>query len=69
MGWSVLFVIGDVLEGLQDSFIYVLLGGVCYTVGVYFYVSRWKYAHFIWHLFVLGGSIFHFISVYMILGR
>ena len=69
MGWSVLFVIGDVLEGLQNSFIYVLLGGVCYTVGVFFYISRFKYAHFVWHLFVLGGSIFHFISVYMILGR
>ncbi len=68
MGWSVLLVINDVLSVLGGSFIYVLLGGICYTAGVIFYVSRFKYAHFVWHLFVLGGSVFHFISVYIILG-
>lgn len=68
MGWSVLLVINDVLAGLNGSFIYVLLGGISYTAGVIFYVSKFKYAHFVWHLFVLGGSVFHFISVYIILG-
>jgi len=68
MGWSVLLVVNDVLTGLGDSFIYVLLGGICYTLGVAFYVSKFKYAHFVWHLFVLGGSVFHFISVFIILG-
>ena len=68
MGWSVLLVVNDVLSGLGGSFIYVLLGGICYTLGVAFYVAKFKYAHFVWHLFVLGGSVFHFISVYIILG-
>lgn len=71
MGWSVLFVYDDVIANLggslEGSFLYVLLGGISYTLGVIFYVSRFKYAHFIWHLFVLGGSVSHFISIYLIL--
>ncbi|MCJ7716478.1 MAG: hemolysin III family protein [Anaerolineales bacterium] len=42
----------------------LLIGGAFYTVGVIFY--RWKklpYSHAIWHLFVLGGSAFHYFSV------
>jgi hemolysin III len=69
MGWSVLFVVNDVLVGLEDSFIYVLMGGICYTLGVFFYIAKFRFAHFVWHLFVLGGSVFHFISIYMILIR
>ena len=64
MGWSVLFVYNDVVTGLDDCFIYILLGGISYTIGVAFYVAKFKYSHFVWHLFVLGGSIFHFICVY-----
>ena len=67
MGWSVLFVVNDVVSGLDKSFLYVLIGGICYTVGVVFYISKFKYAHFVWHLFVLAGSFYHFISVYIIL--
>ena len=69
MGWSIVFVYNDVIGGLSGSFLYLLLGGISYTVGVAFYVSKFKYSHFVWHLFVLGGSIFHFFSVYMILNR
>jgi len=64
MGWSVIFIAKDVFSGLGSEFIFVLLGGIFYTVGVAFYVSKFKYSHFIWHLFVLGGSISHFICVY-----
>lgn len=64
MGWSFLLVSGDVLSGLGSEFIYLLLGGVCYTIGVLFFISKFKYSHLVWHLFVLGGTIFHFICVY-----
>lgn len=67
MGWSVAFVINDVISGLDNCFWLLLAGGISYTLGVIFYVSKFKYAHFIWHLFVLGGSIFHFLCVYNIL--
>ena len=68
MGWSIVFVGTDILDNLGSSFIYVLLGGLCYTGGVAFYISRFKYAHFVWHLFVLGGSIMHFFAVWIVLG-
>jgi len=64
MGWSILLIFNDLYYGTDDVFIFVLLGGISYTVGVGFYVARFKYNHFIWHLFVLGGTTFHFIAVY-----
>lgn len=65
MGWAglVVFLQGGIqLSGLGITFL--LVGGACYSLGVIFY--RWKklpYSHAIWHLFVLGGSIFHYFSV------
>lgn len=44
---------------------WIIIGGVFYTLGVIFYV--WKklpFNHFIWHLFVFGGSLSHFVAVY-----
>lgn len=40
-------------------------GGLLYTVGVLFYLNdrRWRHAHGIWHLFVMGGSASHFVAV------
>jgi hemolysin III len=43
---------------------WLVLGGLCYTVGVAFFTSkRLRYAHFVWHLFVLAGTACHFIAV------
>jgi hemolysin III len=66
MGWSVMFVKDDFFMNL-DNYTFVLIGGISYTVGVIFYVSKFKYAHFVWHIFVLGGTFFHFLAVYSIL--
>jgi len=63
MGWSIVFVFDEAITGLENSFIFVLIGGLCYTFGVIFYVMKFKYQHFVWHLFVLAGSIFHYISI------
>ena len=63
MGWSIMLIYDQVYEGLGNLLIWVVIGGLCYTVGVGFYVSKFKYQHFIWHLFVLAGSVFHFISI------
>ncbi|MCX6622872.1 MAG: hemolysin III family protein, partial [Acidobacteria bacterium] len=46
------------------GFLWLLAGGLCYTVGVVFYANRRRYAHFIWHLFVLAGSICHYWAVF-----
>ena len=65
MGWAGLVVFFQ--KGVQLStlaIVFLLVGGAFYTIGVIFY--RWKklpYGHAVWHLFVLGGSIFHYFSV------
>lgn len=66
MGWSVVFVFNDVITALGSSLIWIIIGGLCYTVGVAFYIAKFKYQHFVWHLFVLGGSICHFIGIILI---
>lgn len=65
MGWSIVTIFGDVIDVLGQTFLFVLLGGVSYTVGVLFYILKFKYQHFVWHLFVLGGSVLHFIAIYV----
>lgn len=67
MGWLILFAINPLISALPKiSIIYLILGGVAYTLGVIFYAMKnKKWMHSIWHLFVLAGSIFHFFAVYL----
>lgn len=69
MGWMLLFVIKPFIQNVPLSvFTWILAGGLSYSVGVYFYVKGHKlYYHTVWHVFVLLGSIFHFVSICMIL--
>lgn len=66
MGWSIVFAFKPLLENLAlGGLIFLFAGGIFYTIGVIFYVlKRVKYMHSIWHLFVLGGTICHFFSVF-----
>ncbi|TDO06694.1 PAQR family membrane homeostasis protein TrhA [Halomonas ventosae] len=66
MGWLIVFA-GDALTTRLSTIGLVLLiaGGVTYTLGVAFYaISAIPFNHAIWHLFVMGGSICHFLAVY-----
>jgi hemolysin III len=66
MGWSVLFFIKSLIAALGwHGFYWLAAGGIIYSVGVIFYVidERMKHAHGIWHLFVLGGSLCHFVTI------
>jgi hemolysin III len=67
MGWLAIVLIKPLYQSLPfEVFLYLLAGGVCFTVGVSFYL--WKklpFSHSIWHLFVIGGSAFHFTSIYL----
>jgi hemolysin III len=69
MGWAVIFFIKPVYTGMSATgFTWLILGGVAYSVGVVFFLlERMKYSHSIWHLFVIGGSTFHFFSVLTLL--
>ena len=65
MGWAVLFAARPVAEGLTPPGMWLLIaGGLCYTVGLVFYGLRRRFAHSIWHLFVLGGSVVHYICIF-----
>ena len=65
MGWFGIIVFYQTMGTISMlSIWFLLIGGLFYSVGVIFY--RWRtlpYNHAIWHLFVLGGSIFHYFSV------
>lgn len=65
MGWLILAAAGPLWHAMPVSgLIWLAAGGVAYTVGVGFYaVDRMRYAHFVWHLFVLAGTACHFIAV------
>ena len=68
MGWMIVFIAKPVYYNLPlDCILMIAAGGAFYTIGVVFY--RWEklpYHHAIWHLFVLGGSICHYIAVWMV---
>ena len=68
MGWMIMFVWGNLIANIsQQSLILLFIGGILYTLGTIFYMWNWfKYHHFIWHIFVLLGSVAHFFAVYLL---
>jgi hemolysin III len=64
MGWVIVIDIKTLFEVLEfNAIILLALSGLSYTLGTIFYSMEKKYAHTIWHLFVIGGSSFHFFFV------
>ena len=66
MGWQVMFFIKPLMESLTtEAFSYLVAGGVFYSVGAILYsIKKIPYNHFIFHIFVLLGSLSHFIAIY-----
>jgi len=67
MGWIVVIAIRPLMEAMPArGIVWLVTGGMFYTVGVVFYVldKRIPYGHGIFHLFVLAGSISHYIAIY-----
>jgi hemolysin III len=65
MGWLAVVAIEPMLEQLSTwALVWIVSGGVAYTLGTLFYLSRRiRYTHTIWHGFVLAGSGLHFAAV------
>lgn len=65
MGWAIIFTIKPIINNIPPMGVMLLiLGGIIYTVGVIFYImKKYKYMHSVWHLFVLGGSVCHYLSI------
>lgn len=69
MGWLVVFIWSPLSQNLNHlSFLYLIIGGICYTIGSIFYMWKlFRFHHAVWHLFVLAGSVMHFFSIIYLL--
>jgi len=65
MGWLILIVIKPLMAAMPlAGLLWIAAGGLAYTIGVIFYaIPNFRYAHFIWHIFVLAGTACHFVAV------
>ncbi len=72
MGWIFVFIINTVKTALPDPAFWLLMSGsLAYTVGIIFFIidTRMKYSHFIWHLFVMAGTLLHYLMMVMYVFR
>lgn len=64
MGWLICLGLKQIIDQTTTiALVWLVLGGVAYTAGVIFFLKQKKFAHFIWHLFVMGGSSCHVAAV------
>jgi len=68
MGWLSLFLFWSIWNNASHLAVWYLLGGgLLYSVGCIFYLSKRKFMHTIWHIFVIAGAAAHYFSVMEIL--
>lgn len=67
MGWLIVFDFSTLSEVMHpNGILWLFAGGLFYTVGIVFYaIRKIPYNHVIWHFFVLGGAICHFMMMYL----
>lgn len=66
MGWVAVLAAGPLIERMPTAGLaWLIAGGLSYTLGAFVFLmdNKIRYAHFVWHLFVLGGSVCHFFAV------
>lgn len=65
MGWMIVIAMKNLVAVLpKTSLLFLVVGGILYTTGTIFYIKRkLPYHHAIWHIFVVGGSVFHFFAI------
>jgi hemolysin III len=66
MGWVIVVAVRPLLDHLAIAgFVWLAVGGALYTIGIVFYAfdSRFRHWHGIWHLFVIGGSLAHYLAI------
>lgn len=68
MGWCIIFKFNLLPETIGNNGVVLLVaGGVAYTIGTIFYSlqSKIRYMHSIWHIWILLGSLLHFLCIYL----
>lgn len=70
MGWTGVLALRPLLATVGTGVVeWLVAGGVVYTLGVAFYAwKRLPFNHTVWHLFVLGGSVCHFVAIALVVG-
>jgi len=66
MGWMIVIKWQELVDSIpSDALNLIIAGGISYTLGIVFYLidTRIKFSHFMWHLFVMAGSLMHFIMM------
>lgn len=67
-GWSAVLLIKPLIAGVGVAgLIFIILGGVMYSIGALLYGlgSKKKYMHSVFHFFCIAGSIFHYLAIYL----
>lgn len=69
MGWMLLFFLLPIFREIPSpAILLIFIGGGLYTLGtIFFKMESIKYHHLVWHIFVLGGSVLHFIAIFRFL--
>ena len=66
MGWVIIIAVKPLLHHIDTAgFVWLVTGGLLYTGGIVFYAfdTRFRHWHGIWHLFVIGGSLAHYVAI------
>lgn len=66
MGWMIVIKWQELVDSIPSAALNLIIaGGILYTLGIVFYLidTRIKFSHFIWHLFVIVGSLIHYIMI------
>ena len=69
LGWIAVFYLDPIFNSLGSlGMTLIIFGGVAYTLGVVFYgLKLFKFTHMVWHIFVLLGTLLHFLAIYFAL--
>lgn len=65
MGWCSVFIISQIAHNMPtQGLVFFIAGGLIYTIGAVFYaLSKFKYSHMVWHIFVVVAAVFMYISI------
>lgn len=64
LGWSGLILMPELFSRDVGFFVYIIAGGIVYSLGIIPFAIKAKISHFIWHVFVLGGALLQWIGIY-----
>lgn len=67
MGWAIIMTVGPLNAAVpMQGVLYLIVGGIAYTAGMVFFGlgKKMRGMHPLWHVFVLVGSVFHFLSIF-----